>query len=954
MAERSSFGRDELDKALGLRDATKEISKFMKAIGMDTSNFSRDFTMVSREANNFATYQANAAKSTKNVNKLIEKANNLRGVANKQEAEASRLVTDRNKILLAIQKHEQKAAAAKAKNNKSEEAYYKNRAIALKAESVLLGKASEALVNQVDHSRTLAGQFENLGKTSQDLSRNVYGVAAGISETLGLSSHLTTSFEDANEIQRQRQIIQEDELELQGKINAALADYNKGKDDSVKLSEEEFLANKNNALLGEKAEKRFKDFGLEGVTEGATGATAGSNITSTKKGMKNTKSALPSELATMMKGLGKAIGALAKGMIVLKVVAKVVEMIEYAMTGVEGEAVQLARAFTLSKEEGFALRDSIRDAAKASGMLGATHMHLLKMQLAFTKSTGMSTKLNIDQLKHMSLMTRQLGFSEDAAVHLTEQFKAQGVSSEQGLSSLLKSYNTMKLQGKATTTFKDLMEDITKDTELQYIALSAGAGAAMKTAQAVRRTGLSLSQQRSMAEGTLDFEKTMTNQLELQMLTGKRINMNKAQELALQGKNGAAAAEMQKQLGQLTAEQRKNPLIMNKMLELMGMSREEYMKQKINQAEQNAAKKNELNILKVLGKETKTFTDLKATQFKNEKDYYAKLDKDTAKLAKKDLEKYQKSKQYQLDLHKDEIQGLSDVEKKEYLLNEQVRKFSDKQIHDAKVRAGLVNGELSSYEGLLTANETFAIAMEEVKVLFADLVGSGAIQFFTETLSDFAMRAKQVGIWGALRGKGKSQEEIAEQNTNIGSLGNKYIEEHKASFVRKDGTARRGDNPVKLVNKLLRNQALNEDNVLKLVELYGSKEALLEKLDSRNQFIHRQKGVSGGKFNPMEFLKDEEKFNTYSEADKAKKDAAAKALAEKNKEGDFILRPGQAPISFNKGDLIMGGTQLGQGGGKVESLLEQLLEETRAGKIIKMDTATVGRSLQLNKSKMNY
>ena len=32
----------------------------------------------------------------------------------------------------------------------------------------------------------------------------------------------------------------------------------------------------------------------------------------------------------------------------------------------------------------------------------------------------------------------------------------------------------------------------------------------------------------------------------------------------------------------------------------------------------------------------------------------------------------------------------------------------------------------------------------------------------------------------------------------------------------------------------------------------------------------------------------------------------------------------------------MGGTQLGQGGGKVESLLEQLLEETRAGKIIKI------------------
>ena len=252
MAERSSFGKDELDKALGLRDATKEISKFMKAIGMDTSNFSRDFAMVSREANNFSVYQENAIKSTKNVNKLLEKANNLRGVAKKQQAEASNYFKqseDTSKAINELLKHKN---GYLRKLNDSE----KKQLDVLQKQKKTQIQSAEALSNQVDHSITLADQFENLGKTSQDLSRNVYGVAAGISETLGLSNHLTTSFEDANEIQRQRQIIQEDELELQGKINAALADYNKGKDDSVKLSEEEFLANKNNALIGKEADKR--------------------------------------------------------------------------------------------------------------------------------------------------------------------------------------------------------------------------------------------------------------------------------------------------------------------------------------------------------------------------------------------------------------------------------------------------------------------------------------------------------------------------------------------------------------------------------------------------------------------------------------------------------------------------------------------------------------------------
>ena len=49
----------------------------------------------------------------------------------------------------------------------------------------------------------------------------------------------------------------------------------------------------------------------------------------------------------------------------------------------------------------------------------------------------------------------------------------------------------------------------------------------------------------------------------------------------------------------------------------------------------------------------------------------------------------------------------------------------------------------------------------------------------------------------------------------------------------------------------------------------------------------------------------------------------------------------------------MGGTQLGMGGSKIESLLEELLAETKAGKVIKMDTVTVANSLRRNAIKMN-
>lgn len=905
--ESSGFSKGDLDNALGVRDATKEIGQFLKAIGADTSNFSRDFATVSREANNFATYQANAVKSTKNVNKLLEKANNLRGVANKQQAEASRYVKQARDTEEKIDKLLRDKTGRFKKLTHIQKQQLSN----LQQEYKSQQQTAEALVNQVDNSKTLADQFEGLGKTSQDLSRNVYGTAAAISDTLGLSNHLTTSFQDANEIQRQKQIIQEDELELQGKINAALADYNNHKDTSVKLSEEEFLANKNNALVGKEAEKRFKDFNLEGVTEGAKGATAGTNISGTKKGMQNTKTALPSELGTMMKGLGKAIGALAKSLIVLKGIAKVVEFIEYSIFGVENEAVDLARAFSISKREGHELRKSIDASAQAAGLLGANTEDFIKLQLEFTKQTGMVTRLNTDQLKTMSLMTKQLGFSNEEAVHLTESFKAQGTSSEQGLESLIEGYNTMKLQGKATATFKALMGDITSDAELQRIFLTQGADAAMRQAQAVRRTGLSLSQQRSTAEGLLDFEKTMSDQLELQIFTGKDINLLDAQRLAAAGDTQGAFKLIQKEMGKLSAAEMKMPMIRNKMLSVLGMSYEQYVEMGNEQDRQNAALLKEQKIVKALTAETGKLHLAKTKIFNDEESFRKDLNEQQQKDFDIALEKYKNDQRYISDINVAKLSGISEEAAQTKVLNDMINEFSEAQIQNARARAGYVDTEIKDFTNLRTTSEAFEDTMRMVKSQFASLVNTDVINKLTTSLVDFMKRVAEVGLVSALFGGGTT--EVADKETEA-LLNNKEL-----SVADK-----------KLVEELerIRNSEDNTGVTASRVKLREDKKAAAAEL-GRLTAIYNDPATK-----------------------RKRLEEQAKAAAGSD-QGDFILRPGQPPISFNKGDLIMGGTQLGMGGGKVERLLEELLAETKAGKVIKMDTVTVAQSLKRNAIKMN-
>jgi hypothetical protein len=76
-------------------------------------------------------------------------------------------------------------------------------------------------------------------------------------------------------------------------------------------------------------------------------------------------------------------------------------------------------------------------------------------------------------------------------------------------------------------------------------------------------------------------------------------------------------------------------------------------------------------------------------------------------------------------------------------------------------------------------------------------------------------------------------------------------------------------------------------------------------------------------------------------------------LNESDNVEDFILRPGQRPIKFNKDDLLIGGTSLGGGGNdEVAMLLKELISEIRSGGDVYLDSTKVGTALTVGSYKM--
>ena len=910
-----SFSKGQIQDVLNTRDALKEIQKSMISVNKENKEFNKDFSQIYRSADNFAKAQETARKNTKSNNQLIREGNNLIGQSSKLLAQVSVNETKRRNILSDINKIHAQAA----EDNRELTVSQKNQIRLLGIEVGKLESKSQHLADAADHAKTLGGTYKTLSNESMSMSRNIYGTLGGLSKMLKLDENLTDGFSKANELQRERKMIALEEADLQDRMNKALVDYNKelatkGKDP---VSEEDFKKGQG------MTKDRLTEFGLDRYTEGKTGTAGATNIKKAKTGMGNAKSAL-APMKALMKGLGTALKVFGKSMIALKAIGKIVEFIEYAFVGAEGEAVDLARSMNMGREAGFQMREDMMKMTESMSILGSKNLpSLVKFQLEYTKHTGTAARLNADQLETSMLLTKQMGFSNDEAIGLVENFKSAGMGAREGLDALRGSYIQLKDSNKTAMNFNQLMKDITGDTELQYIFQTKGADAAMRNAVAVRRTGLSLSQQRSMAEGTLDFEKTMTDQLELQMLTGKNINMNKAQELALQGKNGAAVAEMQKQLGQLTAEQRKNPLIMNKMLSMLGMSREEYMKmqnavreQKALEAAQNKAKAhfnaNEGKYFAEVAEFAKKDALETGKNYRQGLEYIKSLDEEKFKAAQLEME---------LIKEKMQVEDYAAYEKMSAEERNQAafKKYHDTNLTNARIRAGVQTGEIKLLETQMSAGEAFTEAMAQLKTQFSKLVGSGAVEKLTTGLIDFVARASEVGFIRAAFGGG--EKEAAETRATELSTNKKLTPADKL-----------------LVEELTKQRNFRDNTGV----TRNRREAAKIREDADRQLA----GLTNIYNDPQQ---RQQRIREQNAAAQLETTPPAGGL-----HNDFIMRPGQAPVKYNKGDLIMGGTQLDKSNGKVESLLEQLLEETRAGKIIKMDTATVGRSLQLNKSKMNY
>ena len=206
------------------------------------------------------------------------------------------------------------------------------------------------------------------------------------------------------------------------------------------------------------------------------------------------------------------------------------------------EANKLQRDLGLSLQQTskiLAQSKAVAAVNKANGMTQEDTLAIIKnISTEFGSFSAATTSATLQA----SNLVANFGLATDSVGTLARQMQAVGADS------LESALNSIELQANmaraADVPVGDVMNDVAKNTE--FFARFAKNGGANVTAAAIaaRKLGLEMSNVASIADSLLDFENSITKQMEAEVLLGRELNLEKARELVFNNDIAGAMAEI--------------------------------------------------------------------------------------------------------------------------------------------------------------------------------------------------------------------------------------------------------------------------------------------------------------------------------------------------------------------------------------------------------------------------
>jgi len=178
--------------------------------------------------------------------------------------------------------------------------------------------------------------------------------------------------------------------------------------------------------------------------------------------------------------------------------------------------------------------------------------------------------LTDDTLKQFVDLSAATGLTGQNAAKLANSIMSiQGGTLETSLNTIKIFENLARAEGVSS---KIILEDLAEDADKFAEFAKDGGKNLAEAAIAARKLGMNLSTVAGIADKLLEFETSIENQMQAQVLLGRSINLDKARELALSGNLKGLAEEVKNQVGSQAEFEAMNVVQRRALAEALGTS----------------------------------------------------------------------------------------------------------------------------------------------------------------------------------------------------------------------------------------------------------------------------------------------------------------------------------------------------------------------------------------------
>jgi hypothetical protein len=456
-------------------------------------------------------------------------------------------------------------------------------------------------------------------------------------------------------------------------------------------------------------------------------------------------------------GLASMGGNLLKGfnpvMLALTGIVKIVQFFIEAMFEADQQVTDIAKSFVISKDAAREVREEafkISDGAKIyAGLLDnqvLTQKEIVAANLKINELLGVSVNLISSSgekgkflVAQFAAISKFLKLSEEEQKGLLDLQATSGKEINDIRNTVLGTTTLYKIQSGVLLNERKVLENVLKASNAIKLSTNGGLEGLTKSAIEAAKLGLSLQKVSDIAGGLLDFESQITSELEAELITGKDLNLELAQQAALQNDLATVASEVSKNIGSAANYSKMNRLEQEALAKAVNMTREELADVLTTQENLNKLKgkftslgKDELELIRKSGKLTETQIKNLETGKGTVADYYKAL----------------------------EEAGVAQAEIVE-LLGEQ------------------------SYASLAsqTAQEKFNESLEKAKEIFSRFVDGGSLDKLADFITKFVSSVGIKGLFSTIFDGFATDEEIAKE---IAKSDKKQLEEEIAKGDKAD------------------------------------------------------------------------------------------------------------------------------------------------------------------------